>query len=56
MGESASMASTISTALGSFVTDLVSVASTAVPIGASCLLVWIGFRLAAKLSNRGAGK
>ena len=50
------MAAAITTALADFITDLTPVASAAVGIGAACLLVWIGFRLAAKLSNRGAGK
>lgn len=50
------MASAISTALADFVTDLESVAAVALPIGAAALLVWVGFRLAAKLTNRGTGK
>lgn len=32
------------------------VATAAVGIGAAALLVWCGFRLAAKLTNRGVGK
>lgn len=50
------MATAISTALTNFTTDLESVAAVALPIGAAGLLVWLGFRLAAKLSNRGVGK
>lgn len=46
----------ISTALAGFETSLEAVATAAVPIGAAALLVWVGFRLAAKLTNRGAGK
>lgn len=50
------MATAITTEFGTFETDLVSVATVAVGIGAAALLVWVGFRLAAKLTNRGAGK
>ena len=50
------MASAITTALGTFETDLVVVAGVAVGIGALALLGWAGFRLAAKLTNRGVGK
>lgn len=50
------MAAAITTALADFTTDLTTVASTAVAIGAAALLVWCGFRLAAKLTNRGVGK
>lgn len=57
MSESASgMATAISTALSSFTSDLETVAGVALPIGAAGLLVWLGFRLAAKLANRGVGK
>ena len=35
---------------------LSAVATAAVPIGVTALLVWAGFRLAAKLTNRGVGK
>jgi len=50
------MASIITGSLNTFTTDLEAVATVAVGIGAAGLLVWIGFRLAAKLSNRGVGK
>lgn len=50
------MAAAISTALADFVTDLESVVAVALPVGAAALLVWIGFRLSAKLANRGTGK
>lgn len=57
MSESATgMATAISTALSSFTSDLETVAGVALPIGAAGLLVWLGFRLAAKLANRGVGK
>lgn len=50
------MVSAITDALSSFTTSLESVAGVAVAIGAAALLVWGGFRLAAKLTNRGIGK
>lgn len=50
------MAEVITTALNGFTDSLESVAGVAVAIGASSLLVWCGFRLAAKLTNRGVGK
>lgn len=50
------MATAITTALGDFVTDLTAVAGAALPVGAAALLVWIGWRLACKIPNRGVGK
>lgn len=50
------MAGAITTALGDFSTDLTSVATVALGIGAVGLLVWIGWRLACKLPNRAVGK
>lgn len=50
------MSEVITTALAGFTTSLEAVATAAVPIGAAALLVWVGFRLAAKLTNRGTGK
>lgn len=50
------MAETITTAISSFSGSLETVAAAAVPVGAAALLVWVGFRLAAKLTNRGVGK
>lgn len=50
------MASVITGALDSFTNNLQTVATTAVAIGAAALLAWCGFRLAAKLTNRGVGK
>lgn len=55
-GESTSMAALVNTAIGSIQTGLETIAPTALAIGAAALLVWAGFRLAAKLSNRGVGK
>ena len=54
MGESAvTMASTITTALANFTTDLGTVGAAA--IGAAALLLWLGWRLACKIPNRGVG-
>lgn len=50
------MVGAITTALGDFVADLTSVAGAALPVGAAALLVWIGWRLACKIPNRGVGK
>lgn len=50
------MIDAINAGLASFITDLTQVATVALPIGAAALLVWCGFRLAAKLTNRGVGK
>lgn len=50
------MASAITSELTSFTTDLTSVATGALAVAAAGLLVWIGWRLACKLSNRGVGK
>lgn len=50
------MVTEISGALSGFTTDLTTVASTVLPIGAAALLVWIGWRLACKIPNRGVGR
>lgn len=50
------MVGSINTALGTFTDDLISVATTVLPIGAAALLVWLGWRLACKIPNRGVGK
>ena len=50
------MAGQISTALSTFSTDLGSVAEAVLPIGAAGLLVWLGWRLACKIPNRGVGR
>lgn len=50
------MVSTIVTAFEGMVESLASVANAAIPVGTAALLVWVGFRLAAKLTNRGVGK
>lgn len=50
------MAGEINGALTTFTTDLQSVAETVLPIGAAALLVWLGWRLACKIPNRGVGK
>ena len=46
----------ITTALSGFITSMSPAVAAALGIGAACLAVWIGFRLAAKLANRGTGK
>ena len=57
MGESAvTMASTITSALANFTTDLGTVGAAAIGIGAAALLLWLGWRLACKIPNRGVGK
>lgn len=50
------MSGLINTSLSTFTTDLQSVAETVLPIGAAALLVWIGWRLACKIPNRGVGR
>lgn len=50
------MATAITTALGDFGSDLTAIAGTVLPIGAAALLVWLGWRLACKIPNRGVGK
>lgn len=50
------MTEAITTALGTFAGDLAAVAAVVLPIGAAGLLVWVGWRLACKLTNRGVGK
>lgn len=50
------MATEITTALGEFKGDLTTIAATVLPIGAAALLVWLGWRLACKIPNRGVGK
>lgn len=42
--------------LSTLSSGLSAVATAAVPIGIAALLIWAGFRLAAKLTNRGVGK
>lgn len=50
------MAQGIVDAIGGFSADMQQVAVAAVGIGAAALLVWVGWRLVCKLTNRGAGK
>ena len=50
------MVAEISTALSGFEANLVTIAGVALPIAAAALLVWVGFRLARKLTNNGVGK
>lgn len=50
------MATSIEAALSTFSTDLGTVATAVLPIGAAGLLVWLGWRLACKIPNRGVGR
>lgn len=50
------MIDAINTAFSTFSANLTQVATVALPLGVAALLVWAGFRLAAKLTNRGVGK
>lgn len=50
------MAAGIVDAIGGFSTDMQTVAIAAVGIGAAALLVWVGWRLVCKLTNRGTGR
>lgn len=50
------MASTITAAFNGFSDDLQTVVAVVAVIGGVALLAWAGFRLGAKLVNRGVGK
>lgn len=50
------MAATITGALATFTDDLGVVGAAAIGIGAAALLLWLGWRLACKIPNRGVGK
>ena len=50
------MVAAITSAFSTFSDDLVSIAQVALPIAGGALLVWVGFRLARKLTNNGVGK
>lgn len=50
------MSSIVVSAFEGMETSLMAVANAAIPVGVAALLVWVGFRLAAKLTNRGVGK
>lgn len=50
------MAETITAAFNGFSADLQTVVAVAAVVGAAALLGWAGFRLGAKLTNRGVGK
>lgn len=50
------MVGAITNAFSTFSDDLVTVAGVALPIAGAALLVWVGFRLARKLTNNGVGK
>lgn len=50
------MSAAITEAISSFTTDLTSTSSAALGVAAAALLVWVGWRLVCKLTNRGTGK
>lgn len=50
------MASAITAAFTDFETDLTTVVGVVAVIGGAALLAWAGFRLGAKITNRGVGK
>lgn len=50
------MAAAITAAFSDFETGLTTVVTTVAVIGGVALLAWAGFRLGAKLVNRGVGK
>ena len=50
------MVQEITDALSDFEANLISIAGLALPIASAALLVWVGFRLARKLTNNGVGK
>ena len=50
------MAEAITTAVGGLEDNLETIAAAILPVAVAGLLVWVGFRLAAKLTNRGVGK
>lgn len=50
------MAAAITGAFGDFETALTSVVTVVAGIGGVALLAWAGFRLGAKITNRGVGK
>ena len=50
------MATAITGAFADFQTDLTTVVTSVAVIGAIALLAWAGFRLGAKITNRGVGK
>lgn len=50
------MAAAITAAFEGFQTDLTTVVTAVAVIGGAALLAWAGFRLGAKITNRGVGK
>lgn len=50
------MTESITTAVSGLSAELSTIATTVLPIGAGALLVWLGWRLACKIPNRGVGK
>lgn len=50
------MATAITDAFNGFEADLTTVVAVVAVIGGAALLAWAGFRLGAKITNRGVGK
>ena len=50
------MAAAVTAAFENFETDLTTVVTSVAVVGGVALLAWAGFRLGAKLVNRGVGK
>ncbi len=50
------MTEALQEAFAGFLTSLTTLAGAVVPIGTGALLLWVGFRLACKVTNRGVGK
>lgn len=50
------MSEALETAFTGFLTSLTTLAGAVLPIGVGALLLWVGFRLACKVTNRGVGK
>lgn len=50
------MDTALETALSGFLTSLTTLAGSVLPIGVGALLLWVGFRMACKITNRGVGK
>ena len=56
MEGSSSVISEITAAVGAFAENLATVAGDILPVAGAGLIVWVGWRLACKLLNRGVGK
>ena len=50
------MGDALETAFTNFLQSLTTLAAAVLPIGTGALLLWVGFRMSCKLTNRGVGK